>query len=491
MDKNLRKIEELFKTALYDNEENPSPKVWNEIDKILDKDNVISIKKKYNNLKKISFFLLILLIALSIYEITAYRNKNAANGINGRIDKEIITENDIISRKKNSDISARQNNRTISKSIDKNNNTAVNSVRKNTNTNFEQLKSFATVKKEKRYANTSYLNLHKKTPKFFLFSKSNKKLKEEKQGRIYNNNDLSINNELTLSNKLKSFNQQRLNKTSTDTSIINAVPQSLDSGKTIYTVIDKAKFKNTKSKERKTSRFSFSVFFSPDFAYYKLKDDKPDNQDENLMHMKEEEEHEFSSTTGALLNYQVNRHFSLQSGITFSHISILAQPQTVYAQEDIFGNIKYRLNTNSGYGYVLPSFSSRPQVGDSLYAFTSTHTLQYFSLPLSVKYSITSGKFNFNALTGIGINYLVNGEIETTLENETENETEIIKNIQGLKKIYFSGLTGLGIDYNLNKKIALTFTPSFKFALNSINKDFPVKSYPNSFGLGFGVTFRL
>lgn len=484
MDKNLRDIEKLFKAALEDNEEIPSSKVWNEIDKILDKDNIINIKKKYDTLKRISFLLLILLIALSIYEFTGNLFDIKIKGVNGRIDKEIVTEN-------NSNFSIEKNNKTNSESIAKNNNTAISSSIKDINTKPGQLKSFVINKKEKAFDDTSPLGMHKKIQGLAPLYQ-NKNVKEEEQGQAYNNNSLETNIAINLPHILSPSFGQRPNKITIDTIRIKVIPKSLDSNKTTYSAdIGITKLKTVKTKERKTSRLSFSVFFSPDFAYYRLKNDKHNNQSQNLIDIEEGEKHEFSSTAGALLDFKVNRHLSLQSGITFSNISIIAQPQTIFAQQDVSGNIKYRLNTSSGYGYVLPSFSSAPQLGDSLYAFTSAHTLQYLSLPLSVKYNITRGKFNFNAFTGIGINHLIRGKIETTVENETENETEVIKKLQGLKKIYFSGLTGLGIDYNLNKKIALTFNPSFKFALNSINKNSPVKSYPNSFGLGFGIILKL
>ncbi len=57
MDRNLPDIEELFKSALENEEEMPEPKVWQAIEGILDKENVISIKKKYSNLKKVAFLL--------------------------------------------------------------------------------------------------------------------------------------------------------------------------------------------------------------------------------------------------------------------------------------------------------------------------------------------------------------------------------------------------------------------------------------------------
>ena len=46
MKRNIPDIEDLFKSALDDNEEFPSSKVWDGIENILDKDDVITIKRK-------------------------------------------------------------------------------------------------------------------------------------------------------------------------------------------------------------------------------------------------------------------------------------------------------------------------------------------------------------------------------------------------------------------------------------------------------------
>ena len=249
--------------------------------------------------------------------------------------------------------------------------------------------------------------------------------------------------------------------------------------------------KNKKLKDKKASRFSVTAFFSPDFASYHLEDDDDDNQPEDANTLNKKETHDLSSTAGALVDYKLSKRWSLQSGITFSNTNITLDPKTIYAQVDNTGNVKYRINTSSGYGFVLPSFSNNPNVGDSLYVFTSTHNLQYIGIPLAIKYNTIKGKFNFNAFAGTSVNFLIKGKIETLVERGTDNEAEVINNLQGLKKIYFSGSAGIGMEYSLNKKIALTFSPTIRFALNSINKNAPVKSYPNSFGLSSGIKIGL
>jgi hypothetical protein len=222
-----------------------------------------------------------------------------------------------------------------------------------------------------------------------------------------------------------------------------------------------------------------------------LHDDKVVNQQDNASELEKEEKPEFSSTYGALVDYKINKHWGLQSGITLSNTNITVDPKTIYAQQDNTGNVKYRINTSSGYGYVLPSFSSNPVVGDSLYAFTSTHSLQYIGIPLAVTYNVTKGKFKFNALAGLSANILTKAKLETTVEKGFSNSAETLDNLKGLRKMYFSGLAGIGVDYKLTKKTAMTFAPTMRFALNSINKDATVKSYPMSFGFVVGLKLDL
>lgn len=244
-------------------------------------------------------------------------------------------------------------------------------------------------------------------------------------------------------------------------------------------------------KNNKNSSFSAAVFFSPDFASYRLQDDQQNNQAEHAAEIEKNEHHEFSSTIGAAIDYRFKKHLIIESGLSFSNTNITVEPKMIYAQAVNGSDIKYRLNTSSGYGYVLPSFNRTPSVGDSLYIFTSTHTLQYISLPVLIKFNIPYKKFDFDLMTGPALNFLIKGKIETSAENSTGNKHEVVRNLYGLKKIYFSELTGIGINYHLTDKIQISFSPTFRYALNSINKNTPVKSFPKSFMLPVGLKIQL
>jgi hypothetical protein len=254
------------------------------------------------------------------------------------------------------------------------------------------------------------------------------------------------------------------------------------------TINNKVKTYNKKS--GKESRFSITPFFSPDIAWYSLEDDKV-NQQENASKIEKEENQDFSYTYGAFVDYKINNHWGMQSGITLSNTNIIVDPKTIYAQQDNTGKIKYRINTSTGYGYVLPAFSSNPTIGDSIYAFTFSHSLQYVCIPIAVTYSFTKGQFTVKAIAGLSTNILTKAKIEATLENGFDDSFETVNNLDGLKKVCFSGMTGLGLDYKLSKKTSLVFAPNLRFALNSITKDAPVKSYPVSLSLALGLKIVL
>ncbi len=544
MDENLHNIEDLFRNGLEDNEDVPSPQVWKDIDNILDKDNVVNIKKKYATMKRLAILLLLLVLGFSVYELSmkhnsggiAKGNRNDSNNeaINKSNDRRTAlppnpqSKNPIDSinlnnkGKENSPLDNSGDNNTANNNppIQPGNNTVtVNKNAANTNSNSSTQKDnvdknssvdntigdisipenkFKKKNKQDINSNTIADNIIPSKNKRKLSDKGAYRVKisstvptEDEQQTVINNDEDKTN---LKTSRLKRLSPAAINKIKMDRDSVEAIKllQSLAVKKVTPLVDTKNDVAtNTKKKETKTSRFSIIPFFLPDIAWYRLLEDKPDNPPDNLAAIEKSEKHEFSSTVGALVDYKLTKHWSLQSGLTYSNTNITVAPKEIYAQSDNAGHVKYRINTSSGYGYVLPSFSSNPAVGDSLYAFTSTHTLNYIGIPLALKYHITKGKFSFNAIAGLSANILTRGKIETLLEKGVNNETEVINNLQGLKKIYLSGLAGFGVDYNFNKKLALSFTPTYRFALNSINRGTPVKSYPNSFGVAIGLKIEL
>ncbi|MDQ6889386.1 MAG: porin family protein [Bacteroidota bacterium] len=490
MDEDLHDIEDLFFDALDDNEESPPPNVWDGVEKRLDKDNIVSIKKKYTTLKRIAI-LLLLLLGISIYEIDRiYNNNNLAKNNSAQPQRQNGTEikEQTASLKNGNALKESIEAGGVNKPDKENGTLSNNSVRKqNTPLIINPVKNIL------------------KTPPLPV-SSTKKRLTSEPSFKSKIKNVVAVEEEqLTFQiNSENDFYQTPYVVKQKNTSIENMILQSKNSislkesrhlaARSATRVSDTSNNNNIaeikKKKNEKLSRLSITPFFSPDVAWYHLQDDVS-TQSGNASDIEKEEKHEFSFTYGALADYRINKHWGVQSGLTFSNTNITTEPEIIYAQPDNTGNIKYRINTSSGYGFILPSYSANPKVGDSLYAFTSTHSLRYIGIPAAFTYSIIKNKFTFSARAGISTNFLTRARLETTVEKGFDNSTETVDNIQGLKKLYFTGLASLGIDFQLNKKTAIAFVPTMRFALNSINKNAPVKSYPMTFGSLVGLKIGL
>jgi Outer membrane protein beta-barrel domain len=420
MDKNLHQIEDLFYSALEDNEALPSKAVWNELDKQLDKEKIVSIHRRYEQLKKIALILLLLFAGYVLFDLLdkrfASHKLGACNAVVPDASVKFATKDKV-------------NVTTVAKVHGKKDKPLVAG---------SELQTAMVATRQSGYV--SVITSYTRNPEY---------------------------------------------------SIINTLPVKPCLSKRIFgnPVVLNAKIPTRLN--HPSVRFSLQPFFSPEIAWYRLQDDLVTNQTETARELDKEEKHEFSYSYGVLMNYRLNKKWVLQSGLGITNSTVSVDPKTIFAQQDNTGKVKYRVNSSSGYGYVLPLYTANPAVGDSLYALTSTHTLQYLTVPLVVAREVNKGKFSFSARAGISADILLKGRLETTVEKGFDNSTETISNLQGLKKLHFNALAGMGIDYAVSRRVTIAFTPTLRVALTSINKGAVVKSYPTSFGFATGIKIGL
>jgi hypothetical protein len=502
MDDNLQNIEDLFRAALKENEEKPSPKVWNELDKKLDKENLKKLKGKFNTLKKLSILLLFL---LSITIINNYR-QSLFTGNHVKINSNAIAK--LKNSQKNTIVDRRSNN-----SFDRKGAVLQKIGSSSQRLSKKYLKGSVTSTTEKEN-----LSLPGKMPSRLnrldnIFS-TEKRVASETMSTGINRrkiSDVSRNDEFSI-NEIKNQNENALlKKNSTHSSLkstfLGNIPEIVKLNKFYIStepvsnvqlrpgaiVMSNSRIQAGNEAKSKTgiqhqarSEFFLNPFFSPDFAWSRLQDDNVGNQLDSARLLEKEEKSEFSYTLGVLTGKKISSHFTLESGLTFSNTNISLEPKFIYAQPDFNGITKYRVNTSSGYGYVLPTFSQNPAPGDSLYMYTSSETIQYLGVPLGAFYSIGINKFKVSFGAGISMNLLSRAKLEINLENGSRRESEILYNLVGTRKVYFSGFINTEAGYYLNKQIAITLRPTFKFAINSIDHNATVKSYPLTFGTQVG-----
>jgi hypothetical protein len=241
-------------------------------------------------------------------------------------------------------------------------------------------------------------------------------------------------------------------------------------------------------KTRFKDRLSVTPFYSKEFAGYSLTDN--DLTGVNGQEIEERERNVFSASVGFYLNYNINRRWVLQSGISYSWSKSNIDSGTSYAVVDGNGSIQYKLNTISGYGYLKPASATQPNVGDSVYTAKSYSQLHYLTIPLIVSYRIPLRRFSLLIGVGASFNLLTNAELQTKTYGNGDPEKKYSVKLMGLKKVNYGAMVKLDLEYQINSNLGVNIIPCFKNTLSPINLQSAITAYPYNFGIGAGITYR-
>jgi hypothetical protein len=507
MNKNLHDIDKLFKAALNDQDETPSAELWNAIDQHLDKNKVVDINRKYIQLKKIAVALLILLIGIGAYTLNTW-NKSEKLAKANKSNKISIQKNDSVSlpitepkqesivlsndsnKKENSLDSLRLSNATANPIPNKNvphisTGISQNSLTPNTVIQKENKNIVST--------GSNKIAIKKRTYKTTI---TNAAMGEDPADQLVNNNTLVKEGEYeidALPKSLAIYYPELLTATT---------GKSIKQKKIIANnnLTDELIAKATSSrpfKIKKERSFSATIFYAPNLSSNTFKEESHDRRpggptnDRDREKIKDGEQHQSSSTFGLLVDYNLNKHWSIESGVLVTNKTIAIEPKTIFAHKDNDGDVKYLFDCSSGYLFLPTKAGTTPVEGDSIKALSSTNTLQYVSIPLVVKYNFPINKFDLFAAVGTSVNILSKGKIVTAIQNGLTKEASVSNSINGLKSNYLGGNVSMGVAYNITDKIGLSFIPSYNFAITSSTKDAAVKSFPNAISLAAGLRFKL
>jgi hypothetical protein len=475
MDKHLHKdIGKQFSDEINKLNQQPREHIWENIDNALDKTDATNYKEKFIRLKKRNLLLLLLLIGISTFSVIYFNTSKNKNTLQGD-----VQNNNLATEKSNEKVNNDNYNNVV---ISKQGSTNIN--------NTAQKRIVAVAIPDYTINNIDQEDLF-----------SSKKLFINKNGKaiikITNGNatkevttisaDVAIN---------KNKNTENIDESST--AHISSKPKDAEknlteistvSQKNSLLIVSKNQTPKNKKQHNNNSKFTLTAFAAPDYSAYRLENDERSNYD-NKNGIEKRERSDISSTTGILLGYKMGNRIALQSGISYSSSNISIDPTKVYAENDNAGKVKYRYNTSFGYGYLLPSFSNSPAVGDSLFANGANHTLHYISIPIIIKYKVGNKKLSFHPGIGISFNFLTKATLTTDLQDRFNSETEYISKLEGINFFSTSLITTPEMQYQLSKKWNISVIPYFKYSLGSINKGNVVKTYPYTFGLGVGVVYK-
>jgi hypothetical protein len=481
MDKNPQNIEDLFRKGLEGNDEVPPEKVWNAIDQSLEKTTNLTYKKKYYFLKRATAVLTIVVVLLGVYIIrNESKNHKASN-------EHVITSKAQRNLNQNIDSATEAENEAPAKGLQKDiipGNKDVNPAgEKEPGINKPETKG------ESQIDTSTALILS--NPAFHGNKNSNE------QYRLFSKKKWE-----TISNEKLSGNERAIGKEPWQLDFPLPSPVTFEKPQSLFSRKGKLNFNNEIApfqSPAKTfsvihihtpalSRFYATAFYSPDISFSHLRDEDHHFGNPYSRDFERREKESYSWSFGVWVGYRFNNRWGLQSGLNLSTLKMNLEPEKIFAQRDNQGKVKYQINTSSGKGYLLPSFSNNPRVGDSLFARSINHSLQYLGIPLAAKYFLSNKRLSVNLLAGVSANILSHGKISTEVEKGVEHEHDNTDEINGLKPLYFSGLAGFGLSYNFYRNVSFSFSTTFNFALEPINKNVPVNSYPGTVNFQLGIT---
>ena len=249
-------------------------------------------------------------------------------------------------------------------------------------------------------------------------------------------------------------------------------------------------------KNRNNDKFNIPGFSITPMASLNLMSNKiendlshPGSQGNEKYEIEETESEKLSYTFSLLFDVKIARRMTIQTGIGYMQKTTAIDPKEIGAVRTPEGKIKYQFDCSAGRYYLSPKYGTWPRVGDSAYTIASANQLHYITVPLAVKYYFGKNKLNFYAIAGADANFLLGQDLTTGLYGASYYGKKTPPKPIGLNNVFVNAILGGGINYSLNRWLGLTFSPTYRFALNPINKDMSFKAYPRNLSLAGGLRF--
>jgi hypothetical protein len=212
---------------------------------------------------------------------------------------------------------------------------------------------------------------------------------------------------------------------------------------------------------------------------------------------------------GLNIQYAAAKRLSIQSGVYYSRIGEKVEdiPIASSTQIDKYGysNHKYivLVKTNSigvlqmgdNKNVELPASAGKPDasnIGGTSPTEIVDHTniyqnLEYIEFPVIIRYKFVERKAGISLLGGMSSHVLVNTNTYLSGSNILTENTRTTD----IKPVNYSAVLGIGIEYPLTSSLRLTFEPTFKYYINSINTTEGNNTHPYYIGIMTGIYFNL
>ncbi len=184
-----------------------------------------------------------------------------------------------------------------------------------------------------------------------------------------------------------------------------------------------------------------------------------------------------SYSYGVKIAYQLNKKFTLQSGVNLINLGFTTNNVYVTSGVSVVG---------------LSNISSSPNLGKNTKSSKELNTtgslnqvFGYVEIPVEIKYNVTNGKFGVNLVGGFSTLLLNRDEVFI----ETPDYTQSLGSSNNLRSINFSGNIGVDIDYLIHKNLYLNISPMFKVQTNTFSKN-SGSLLPYYLGVYTGINYK-
>lgn len=267
---------------------------------------------------------------------------------------------------------------------------------------------------------------------------------------------------------------------------------NIDTKKSIFEAIEETEIAvaKTSTKKQLDNRWEVSPNFAP--VYYNTLSEGS-SIDPSFSDNTQSGDVNFSY--GVKVSYQLNERLSIRSGVSNVDLSYatsgldLATGPVAQALRSVDYGGKTVVTTAVDSGTLIENTSGNPF--DNLTPKSASGEVQliqninYYEVPLELKYALINSKFGINILGGFSSLFLGDNEVSVRADNLNETLGEA----NNLSEVSFTTNVGLGLDYKISKKFKFNLEPMFKYQLNPYT-DSSVNFKPYYLGVYTGFSYR-
>ncbi len=191
---------------------------------------------------------------------------------------------------------------------------------------------------------------------------------------------------------------------------------------------------------------------------------------------------------GVKINYQLSNKFYIQSGV--NKVEMAYNTQGVNALISSSKNTSSNINIDKSGIILTPvptgqSVASGNELSKSSVSGELNQSLEYYELPIEMKYNLYDKKLGLNLVGGFSTLILSDNSVSLV----TQNLVTDLGSANNLNDFNFSGNLGFDVDYKINKSWYLSVAPMFKYQFNTYSNN-SGNFRPYYFGLYSGLNYK-